>query len=104
MARLQDPESQRRYAGYMKRFVCYCLRVVAVSDGDAGSRSSRQGGRIDSDADESDDEQQSGENNQDPMRDARELSLAWEPETSRSRPASPRPIWIRRESADRQGD
>lgn len=73
MARLQNPESQRRYAGYMKRFVCYCLRVVAVSDGDAGSRSSRQGGRIDSDADESDDEQQSGENNQDPMRDAREL-------------------------------
>ncbi|KAF3029165.1 hypothetical protein E8E12_000446 [Didymella heteroderae] len=73
MARLQNPESQRRYAGYMKRFVCYCLRVVAVSDGDAGSRSSRQGGSIDSDADESDDEQQSGENNQDPMRDAREL-------------------------------
>ena len=71
MARLQNPESQRRYAGYMKQFVCYCLRVVAVSD--LGSRSSRQGGSINSDADESDDEQQSGENNQDPMRDAREL-------------------------------
>ena len=27
MARLQNPESQKRYAGYMKRFVCYLLRV-----------------------------------------------------------------------------
>ena len=73
MARLQNPESQRRYAGYMKRFVCYCLRVVATSDGDPGTRSSRQGGSIDSDADQSDDEQHSDENRQDPMRDAREL-------------------------------
>ena len=27
IARLQNPESQDRYCGYMKRFVCYCLRV-----------------------------------------------------------------------------
>lgn len=28
IARLQNPESQRRYCGYMKRFVCYMLRIV----------------------------------------------------------------------------
>jgi superfamily II DNA helicase RecQ len=27
IARLQNPESQDRYCGYMKRFMCYCLRV-----------------------------------------------------------------------------
>ena len=28
IARLQNPESQRRYCGYMKRFVCYVLRIA----------------------------------------------------------------------------
>jgi len=41
----------------MKRFICYCLRVVAISDEDLGSWLSREGGSTDSDADESDDEQ-----------------------------------------------
>ncbi|CAN9148853.1 unnamed protein product [Alternaria alternata] len=27
MARLQNSDSQKRYAGYMKRFICYLLRV-----------------------------------------------------------------------------
>ena len=29
IARLQNPESQARYAGYMVKFVCYVLRLVA---------------------------------------------------------------------------
>ncbi|KAF2279841.1 uncharacterized protein EI97DRAFT_429630 [Westerdykella ornata] len=29
MARLQNPESQARYAGYMVKFVCYLLRIIA---------------------------------------------------------------------------
>lgn len=30
MSRLQNPESQNTYAGYWKRFMCYCLRVAAA--------------------------------------------------------------------------
>ena len=30
MARLQNPESQKRYASYMKRFICYVLRVYSA--------------------------------------------------------------------------
>ena len=44
LARLQNPESQARYAGYMRRCVCYCLRVYksdesfrAAADGDGSS-------------------------------------------------------------------
>lgn len=29
LARLQNPSSQARYAGYMARFVCYFLRIIA---------------------------------------------------------------------------
>ena len=32
MARLQNPESQARYAGYMVKFVCYALRFVANAE------------------------------------------------------------------------
>jgi hypothetical protein len=56
LARLQNPESQRRYAGYMKRFVCYCLRVVAVSGEDPACRPSCRNGSLDSNADPSDEE------------------------------------------------
>lgn len=38
LARLQNPESQSRYAGYMVMFICHVLRVVATSDSsDSGS-------------------------------------------------------------------
>lgn len=33
-ARLQNPKSQARYAGYTKRFICYCLRIAAALDDD----------------------------------------------------------------------
>ena len=61
LARLQNPEGRRRYAGYMKRFVCYCLRVAAVSDEDPACRPSRRGGSLSSDADLSGDEQENRE-------------------------------------------
>ena len=32
IARLQNPESQARYAGYMVKFVCYALRFVADAE------------------------------------------------------------------------
>jgi hypothetical protein len=32
MARLQNPESQACYAGYMVKFVCYTLRIVADAE------------------------------------------------------------------------
>jgi len=32
MGRLQNPESQKRYARYWKQFVCYCLRIVAAEE------------------------------------------------------------------------
>jgi superfamily II DNA helicase RecQ len=38
MARLQNSESQKRYAGYMKRFICYLLRVLDAQQ--AGSENS----------------------------------------------------------------
>lgn len=34
LARLQSLESQHRYAGYMKSFFCYCLRVTIAGDSD----------------------------------------------------------------------
>ena len=32
IGRLQNIKSQTRYAGYLKLFVCYCLRLVAVEE------------------------------------------------------------------------
>jgi hypothetical protein len=40
LARLQNPESQQRYARYLKRFVCYCLQV-AISAAEEESSYSR---------------------------------------------------------------
>jgi superfamily II DNA helicase RecQ len=37
MARLQNPESQARYAGYMVMFVCYVLRIIANEETRAAS-------------------------------------------------------------------
>ncbi|KAK4947069.1 hypothetical protein LTR66_014220 [Elasticomyces elasticus] len=80
LARLQNPESQRRYAGYWKRFMCYCLRVVATDEG-CGARScgnnSVDGSNEGTEEDEIDEEDQTedevDEECQDVMRDAREL-------------------------------
>jgi superfamily II DNA helicase RecQ len=32
MARLQNADSQEKYAGYWKQFMCYCLRIIAVEE------------------------------------------------------------------------
>ena len=42
IARLQNPESQARYARYMVKFVCYVLRFMAEADAEA--RLDAQGG------------------------------------------------------------
>ncbi|TKA55283.1 hypothetical protein B0A49_12685, partial [Cryomyces minteri] len=80
LARLQNPESQRRYAGYWKRFMCYCLRVVTTDEG-RGARScgnnSIDGSNEETEEDEIDEEDQTedevDEECQGLMRDAREL-------------------------------
>ena len=53
IARLQNPESQARYAGYMVKFVCYALRFVA----DAEARMAvQEGGNAGSDEEDEGDE------------------------------------------------
>ncbi|KAK5200476.1 hypothetical protein LTR16_006035, partial [Cryomyces antarcticus] len=80
LARLQNPESQRRYAGYWKRFICYCLRVV-TTDEERGARGcdndSIDGSNEGTEQEETDEEEEAEdeveEECQDLMRDAREL-------------------------------
>lgn len=59
LARLQNEDSQKRYAGYMTRFICYTLRVWKSCEkvGGAGSRceSFDEGGDEDEDGDEVED-------------------------------------------------
>jgi len=62
LARLQNPESQARYAGYMVKFVCYFLRIIADADQrlaqeESKSRSSNRnrGSERDSDSDSNSD-------------------------------------------------
>ncbi|CAN9156920.1 unnamed protein product [Alternaria alternata] len=58
IARLQNPESQARYAGYMVKFVCYALRFVA----DAEARmAAQEGGDECSDEDDDDDDDEGDE-------------------------------------------
>ncbi len=82
MARLQNPESQGRYAGYMKWFVCYCLRIAAAArdldEEEEGSRllsqdNNRRAPPNSSDVESEDEEKEEEEEN--PLRDARELFL-----------------------------
>ena len=65
MARLQNPESQARYAGYMKRFIYYCLRVLVEPQPDEETEV-----EIEEEIEESESED---ENKRDYMKDAREL-------------------------------
>ena len=92
MARLQNPESQARYASYIVKFVCYALRFVAdaearmiahessgeVSDedegeGDTDSGDDNEDGFSDSDDDQPANHQGSSREERDLMKDAREL-------------------------------
>jgi hypothetical protein len=61
MGRLQNPESQARYTRYMKRFVCYCLRIV-----EAGAQHAReQIGQQDSDHESRSSNNNSSQNDED---------------------------------------
>ena len=44
MARLQNPESQARYARYMVKFVCYVLRFVADAEAKLDAQDSSSSG------------------------------------------------------------
>lgn len=56
MARLQNEDSQKRYAGYMTRFICYTLRVWESCEAirNTGSRRAGEGGIEDDDEEEVD--------------------------------------------------
>ncbi|CAN9149786.1 unnamed protein product [Alternaria alternata] len=74
MARLQNSDSQKRYAGYIKRFICYLLRVHEAQqsggDGDeSDSFCSQLGQRSNSDSDSG----IQSSNPKDRMRDAKRL-------------------------------
>lgn len=90
MARLQNPESQSRYAGYMRRFVCYCLRIAAADqeagDGEESEDEKEEGEDGEDDEDSGDDgeeesraeeEEEEEEQEVDPLRDARKL-FVWQ--------------------------
>ena len=90
LARLQNPESQARYAGYMVRFVCYMLRIVAdeearmargsegeQTDEDGSDSCSSRSGSAGSDSDRVSDRRPHRQHRRrrapDMMKDAREL-------------------------------
>ncbi|KAF9729764.1 hypothetical protein PMIN01_12628 [Paraphaeosphaeria minitans] len=86
IARLQNPESQARYAGYIVMFVCYVLRIVAAEEADKESEDteSSEGSSTDDSSDgdgsssdcsdESPPEAHTGRRVKvDPMKDAREM-------------------------------
>jgi hypothetical protein len=62
MARLQNEDSQKRYAGYMTRFICYTLRVwescEAIKETGSNRADDDDGGNEDSDGNRDDDEEE----------------------------------------------
>jgi len=72
MGRLQNPESQKRYAGYWKQFTCYCLRIVAAEEeegvadnDDAGQAGGEEDDVSGEDEDDEDDNEHSGDGEDD---------------------------------------
>lgn len=91
MGRLQNPESQNRYTGYLRRLLCYLLRLAAANqmeslredeESEEGSED-RSGAESDEEAEEEseqEEEESEGEEDiakvdQDGMRDARRLCV-----------------------------
>ena len=64
MARLQNEDSQKRYAGYMTRFVCYTLRVWESCEA-TGLRSGEEEDGEDEDGEEEGGEEEGGEEEDD---------------------------------------
>ena len=68
MARLQNEDSQKRYSGYMTRFVCYTLRVwkscedagIADFRGEGADMGGEEDEDVDEDGDETEDEVDNG--------------------------------------------
>jgi hypothetical protein len=69
MARLQNPESQARYASYMVKFVCYALRFVA--DAEARMIAQESSDEVsDEDEDEGEANTDSGDDNEERFSDS----------------------------------
>jgi len=87
MARLQNPESQNRYAGYIKRFVCYFLRLVAADEEPEGDEEGGGDYEGEDEEDGSEEEEEDGNREDDagdgaegdPLGDARKLFI-WQGE------------------------
>jgi len=78
MARLQNPESQARYAGYVKRFVYYSLRVLTEPEPASTSTSSESDSDSDTEESGSENDNRRNRRNKDFLQDAREL-FPWKP-------------------------
>ncbi|KAJ8118474.1 hypothetical protein OPT61_g566 [Boeremia exigua] len=68
IARLQNPESQARYAGYIVKFVCYALRFVADAEAriavqEGGNKGSNEDDEGDEDSLEEEEEEEENNNN-----------------------------------------
>ncbi|CAN9192094.1 unnamed protein product [Alternaria alternata] len=74
MARLQNSDSQKRYAGYMKRFICYLLRVhEAQQSGGDGDESDSFYSQLGQGGDSNSDSGIQSGDRKDSMRDAKRL-------------------------------
>jgi len=61
LARLQNPESQARYAGYMVMFVCYFLRIIANEEARAAGGDDTSSGDSDASSSDTNDDESSSE-------------------------------------------
>ena len=74
MARLQNSDSQKRYAGYIKRFICYLLRVhEAQQSGGDGDESDSFYSQLGQGSNSDSDSSIQSSNPKDRMRDAKRL-------------------------------
>ena len=77
IARLQNPESQARYASYMVKFVCYALRFVAdaearmaAQEGCDGGSDEEDGGDEDGSEEEEEEEEEDNDDDDEDFSDA----------------------------------
>jgi hypothetical protein len=73
MARLQNPESQAHYTGYIVMFVCYIMRLVEDEEAQSFDLSDSDDSDDDDDSDESSEDSEEEERKPDLFKDAREL-------------------------------
>ncbi|KAJ9634894.1 hypothetical protein H2199_008758 [Coniosporium tulheliwenetii] len=80
IARLQNTDSQHKYAGYWRQFMCYCLRIIAVEEeageGDEAEETDDEGDEDDEDEGTEDDNEEEEEDGSKRLpKDARRLFI-----------------------------